>query len=130
MRQQQLGTLGRDELLARALRLVTASVMLGALSGTLSVITGPRDGSLGVFAVGLGALADVTGSTALVWRFRAEQRHPGSAHPGSRLTDNFTEPHSLALPPRHGNHTHRGRECLQRIIRPQIGRLDDALFGW
>jgi hypothetical protein len=44
MRQQQLGTLSRDELLARALRLVTASVMFGALSGTLSVITGlPTD---------------------------------------------------------------------------------------
>jgi hypothetical protein len=34
MRQQQLSTLSRDEVVARALRLVTASVMFGALSGT------------------------------------------------------------------------------------------------
>jgi divalent metal cation (Fe/Co/Zn/Cd) transporter len=33
------------------------------------------DGSLGVLGLGLNALADVTGSSALVWRFRAESRH-------------------------------------------------------
>jgi divalent metal cation (Fe/Co/Zn/Cd) transporter len=80
MRHQQPGTLARDDLVARALRLVTASVIFGALSGTVSVITGLRDGSLGVFAVGMGVLADVTGSAVLVWRFRAEQRHQGSAN--------------------------------------------------
>jgi hypothetical protein len=80
MRQQQAGMLAQDELVAHALRLVTASVIFGALSGTVSVIAGLRDGSLGVLAAGLGALADVTGSAVLVWRFRAEQRHPGSPH--------------------------------------------------
>lgn len=54
----------------------------GALSGTVSVISGLRAGSLGVLAVGLGVLADVTGSAVLIWRFRAEQRRPGSPHAG------------------------------------------------
>ena len=48
------------------LRLVTASVVFGLLSGEVSVISGLRDSSLGVFAVGLGVLADVSGSAMLV----------------------------------------------------------------
>jgi divalent metal cation (Fe/Co/Zn/Cd) transporter len=79
---QQAGAPARDELVTRALRLVTASVIFGLLSGTISVITGLHDGSLGVFAAGLGVLADVTGSAVLIWRFRAERRHPGSPHAG------------------------------------------------
>ncbi len=59
-----------------ALRLVTVSVIFGLLSGAVSVISGLRDHSLGVFAIGLGVLADVTGSAVLIWRFRAEQRQP------------------------------------------------------
>jgi divalent metal cation (Fe/Co/Zn/Cd) transporter len=82
MRQRQGGIPSRDELVARALRLVTASVAFGALSGTVSVISGLRAGSLGVLAVGLGVLADVTGSAVLIWRFRAERRRPGSPHAG------------------------------------------------
>jgi divalent metal cation (Fe/Co/Zn/Cd) transporter len=35
--------------------------------------------SLSVVAIGLGVLADVTGSAALIWRFRAEQRQPGQS---------------------------------------------------
>ena len=42
----------------------------------ISVIAGLQQHSLGVFAVGLGVLADVTGSAALIWRFRAERRQP------------------------------------------------------
>lgn len=78
--QQQAGTPARDELVTRALRLVTASVIFGVLSGAVSVITGLRAGSLGVFAVGLGVFADVIGSAVLIWRFRAERRHPASPH--------------------------------------------------
>jgi divalent metal cation (Fe/Co/Zn/Cd) transporter len=78
--QQRPRTVARDEQLTRALRLVTASVVFGLLSGTVSVITGLHAGSLGVFAAGLGVLADVTGSAVLIWRFRAEQRRPGSPH--------------------------------------------------
>lgn len=66
----------RPALVTAALRLAAASVCFGVLSGAAAVITGLRDHSLGVFAVGLGVLADVTGSAALVWRFRAERRHP------------------------------------------------------
>ncbi|HEY2263265.1 MAG TPA: cation transporter [Streptosporangiaceae bacterium] len=78
--QHEAAALPRGELVTRALRLVTVSVVFGALSGTVSVITGLHDGSLGVFAVGLGVLADVTGSAVLIWRFRAERRHSGSPH--------------------------------------------------
>ena len=51
----------------------------GVLSGTVSVITGLQDHSLGVLAIGLGVLADVTGSAVLIWRFRAERRQPGQS---------------------------------------------------
>lgn len=77
---RQAGTQVRDALVTRALRLVTVSVIFGLLSGTVSVITGLQGGSLSVFAVGLGVLADVTGSAVLIWRFRAERRQPGSPH--------------------------------------------------
>lgn len=64
-------------MIAQALWLVSISVAFGALSGTVSVITGLRGHSLSVFAVGLGVLADVTGSAVLIWRFRAEWHQPG-----------------------------------------------------
>jgi divalent metal cation (Fe/Co/Zn/Cd) transporter len=67
---------GRLTLITAALRLVAISVIFGLLSGAVSVITGLQDHSLGVFAIGLGVLADVTGSAVLIWRFRAEQRQP------------------------------------------------------
>jgi len=68
---------GRAGMVARALRLVTVSVVFGVVSGVVSVASGLSGHSLGVFAVGLDVLADVTGSAALIWRFRAEQRRPG-----------------------------------------------------
>ena len=66
----------RPTLVTAALRLVTISVVFGLLSGAVSLATGLHDHSLGVLAVGLGVLADVTGSAVLIWRFRAEQRKP------------------------------------------------------
>jgi len=42
----------------------------------VSIATGLIGHSLGVLAVGLGVLADVTGSASLIWRFRAELRDP------------------------------------------------------
>jgi hypothetical protein len=45
-----------------ALRLVTASVVFGLSLGAVSVVSGLHGHSLGVLAVGLGVLADVTGS--------------------------------------------------------------------
>jgi divalent metal cation (Fe/Co/Zn/Cd) transporter len=66
-------------MITRALRLVTISVAFGILSGSVSVASGLHGHSLGVFAVGLGVLADVTGSAALIWRFRAERHHPGQS---------------------------------------------------
>ena len=69
----------RLKLITAALRLVSISVAFGVLSGAVSVITGLRDHSLGVFAVGLGVLADVTGSAVLIWRFRAERRQPAQS---------------------------------------------------
>jgi Cation efflux family len=67
----------RQKLLGAALRLATISVAFGLLSGTVSIIAGLGDHSLGVLAVGLGVLADVSGSAILIWRFRAERRQPG-----------------------------------------------------
>jgi divalent metal cation (Fe/Co/Zn/Cd) transporter len=65
--------------MASALRLVTISVVFGLLAGAVSVITRLQDHSLGAFAVGLGVLADVTGSATLIWRFQAERRHPAQS---------------------------------------------------
>ncbi len=59
-----------------ALRLVTVSVIFGLASGAVSVASGLQDHSLGVLALGLGVLADVTGSAVLIWRFRAERNQP------------------------------------------------------
>jgi protein-S-isoprenylcysteine O-methyltransferase Ste14 len=55
---------------------VTVSVAFGLVSGVVSIATGLTGHSLGVLAVGLGVLADVTGSASLIWRFRAELRDP------------------------------------------------------
>lgn len=76
----------RWELVTTALWLVSVSVVFGVLSGTVSLITGLRDHSLGVFAVGLGVLADVTGSAVLIWRFRAERRDPARSGTAEDLT--------------------------------------------
>jgi divalent metal cation (Fe/Co/Zn/Cd) transporter len=65
----------RQQQVVGALKLVTISVVFGLLSGAAAVTTGLQDRSLGVLAVGLGVLADVTGSAILIWRFRAERRH-------------------------------------------------------
>jgi divalent metal cation (Fe/Co/Zn/Cd) transporter len=66
-------------MVTRALWLVSVSVAFGALSGVVSVITGLHDHSLSVLAVGLGVLADFTGSAVLIWRFRAERQQPGQS---------------------------------------------------
>jgi divalent metal cation (Fe/Co/Zn/Cd) transporter len=71
--------LTRQQQLTRALWLVSASVTFGLVSGSISLITGLHGHSLGVFAVGLGVLADVIGSATLVWRFRAERHRPGQS---------------------------------------------------
>lgn len=68
-------------MISRALRLSVISAAFGIVSGAVSVVSGLDDHSLGVFAVGLGVLADVTGSVALIWRFRAERRGPGRPGP-------------------------------------------------
>lgn len=70
---------GRPGQITAALRLAWTSVAFGILSGSVSVTTGLADHSLSVLAVGLGVLADVTGSATLVWRFRAERRQPGQS---------------------------------------------------
>jgi hypothetical protein len=72
--ESQEDSLARLQLVTTALWLVSISVAFGVVSGAVSVITGLRDHSLGVFAIGLGVLADVTGSAVLIWRFRAERR--------------------------------------------------------
>jgi hypothetical protein len=74
--ESQEDSLARLQLVTTALWLVSISVAFGVVSGAVSAITGLRDHSLGVFAIGLGVLADVTGSAVLIWRFRAERRQP------------------------------------------------------
>ena len=71
--------LTRPQQVTRALWLVSVSVAFGVVSGAVSVITGLHGHSLGVFAVGLGVLADVIGSATLIWRFRAERQQPGQS---------------------------------------------------
>ena len=71
--------LTRPQQVTRALWLVSVSVGFGLVSGAVSIITGLHGHSLGVVAVGLGVLADVTGSATLIWRFRAERHLPGYA---------------------------------------------------
>ena len=63
-------------LLKQALILVTISVIWGALSGGFTLALGLLDGSLAVLGVGLGLLADLSGSAVLIWRFRTELRCP------------------------------------------------------
>lgn len=67
----------RTRLIVIALWLTWASIVWGTMSGVVSVTVGLLDGSLGVLGLGLNVLADVIGSAALVWRFRAELRHSG-----------------------------------------------------
>jgi len=74
----------RAEYVKRALRLVTLSVVFGLGSGAVSIATGLRGNSVGVFAVGLGVLADVVGSATLIWRFRAELSEPALSDPRER----------------------------------------------
>jgi hypothetical protein len=62
-----------------ALWLVSLSVAFGMLSGAVLVTTGLANHSLSVLAIGLGVLADVTGSATLIWRFHTERRHPGQS---------------------------------------------------
>ena len=65
----------RERLLAVALWLSVVTVVWGIASGGVSVTVGLHDGSLGVLGLGLNVLADVIGSSVLIWRFRAELRH-------------------------------------------------------
>jgi divalent metal cation (Fe/Co/Zn/Cd) transporter len=58
------------------LRLVWVSVDVGIVSGAVSLMTGLANHSVAMLAVGLGVLADVTGSATLIWRFRTERRQP------------------------------------------------------
>ena len=77
--QPPLHSRDRVRQLKAALRLVWVSVVFGICSGAVSVTTGLTNHSLSVLAVGLGVLADVTGSSTLIWRFRAERRYPGQS---------------------------------------------------
>ena len=74
--QQPVSSSARVRQVTTALWLVSISVAFGIVSGAVSVTTGVANHSLSVVAIGLSVLADVTGSAALIWRFRAERRHP------------------------------------------------------
>jgi hypothetical protein len=88
------GGAARSRMVRSALRLISLSVAFGVLADTVSVATGLHDHSLGVFAVGLDVLADVTGSAVLIWRFRDEQRRRG---PASRSETRATVVVAIAL---------------------------------
>ena len=78
----------RTRLIVAAIWLSAISVVWGTASGAVSVTVGLLDGSLGVLGLGLNVLADVTGSVALVWRFRAELRHSArNAHVETRAAN-------------------------------------------
>lgn len=69
----------RASLVTAALQLVSISVVFGVLTGVISIAAGLHDHSLGVFGAGMDVLADVTGSSVLIWRFRAERRQPAQS---------------------------------------------------
>ena len=69
----------RSSQVTTALWLVSISVAFCLLSGAVSVTTGLANHSLSVLAIGLGVLADVTGSAVLIWRFWAERRRAGQS---------------------------------------------------
>jgi divalent metal cation (Fe/Co/Zn/Cd) transporter len=69
----------RSSQVTTALWLVSISVAFGLLSGAVSVTTGLAHHSLSVLAIGLGVLADVTGSAVLIWRFRTGRRRAGQS---------------------------------------------------
>ena len=123
-------------MVTQALWLVSISVAFGALSGTVSVITGLGGHSLSVFAVGLGVLADVTESAVLIWRFRAE-RHDGAV----RRAGNAGRHHRLGRPGRCQRRAHRrvGYRACERFPsrhlrhRPDRRAVSLALYhalGW
>ena len=85
--QQPVSSPARARQVTTALWLVSISVAFGIISGAVSVTTGVANHSLSVVAIGLGVLADVTGSAALIWRFRAERHQPGQ----SRLAETRRE---------------------------------------
>ncbi len=129
-------------MVTQALWLVSVSVAFGALSGTVWVITGLRGHSLSVFAVGLGVLADVTGSPVLIWRFAPSGTSPGVWHagnagrrrrvrrPGRRQRRAHRRVGHRArerLPSRHGRHHPDRRRCIAR--RPCPAGLRQAPSG-
>jgi divalent metal cation (Fe/Co/Zn/Cd) transporter len=69
----------RHALLGRAPRLSIFSVVWGLGVGTWSITAGLLAGSLGILGLGLDVVADVAGSTCLVWRFRRERSDPQAA---------------------------------------------------
>ena len=69
----------RNALLRKALLLSVVSVVWGLGVGTWSITAGLLAGSLGVLGLGLDVLADVAGSSSLVWRFRMERSDPEMA---------------------------------------------------
>lgn len=69
----------REGHLRAGVRISVFAVVWGTVTGALSLYVGVRGGSLGVIGTGGDVLADVVGSVALTWRFRAEVR--GSSAP-------------------------------------------------
>lgn len=78
--QGRAGSPARVRQAEAALKLVCASVCFGIASGAASLSAGWHGHSLGVFAVGLSVIADVTGSAVLIWRFWSERS--GTARTG------------------------------------------------
>ena len=76
---EESGTVERDALVHKALRLSVISVVWGLGVGTWSITAGLLAGSLGVLGLGLDLMADVAGSVSLVWRFRRERSDPVAA---------------------------------------------------
>lgn len=69
----------RGRLLRRALMLSVLSIAIGAVVGSIAVLTGVASGSLSLLGFGFDAAIDSTASIALVWRFRLEAAQPHRA---------------------------------------------------
>jgi divalent metal cation (Fe/Co/Zn/Cd) transporter len=75
----------RSELTALALRLSWLSVGWAALSGTASLAAGVIDHSLAIIGVGLTLVADLAGSSVLIWRFNQERAGSPRADNAERI---------------------------------------------
>lgn len=77
----------RSTSLRRALALSAVSVALSGIFGSIATYAAMQDGSLALLGFGIDAVIDSIASTALIWRFLVEGRHPHRAEQVERVAE-------------------------------------------